>query len=320
MTGQSKLSSNGDQVSQANSPRATASPPIPFEKPEPKTLEKGQYQSFKCKNDPNKADSMTYQVDIPIFSSGTPEEWIEFKTNLNDVFRGQNLQEGQSRFNVVRRLLRGSAKTTFLVEEKKFEGKTLTKKALDQCLNAVANGIFHKGAYRAQRDYIRFNTKKPLKTKAIEWIDRVLELNSLLEKFPDPSDDKKAEKIPWMNSWEVSSMDYRLLGRITCFSKALTSLLVRSGNSRSSANALNALKRIPRTRTNLTKRSVKRKTALPIRRRRRANLAKTAYCTEKTADTKQTSVAHCNSRQRTCVTGMTRSIQVKNANTRINKN
>ena len=185
---------HGDQDSKSNSQKSLTKPPIPFEKPEAKALEKGQFHSYKCKNDPSDKDSMTYQVDIPFFSSGTPEEWINFKSNLNDVFRGQGIAEGQSRFNVVKRLLKGSALTAFEMEEKKLE--EFTCKTFDQCMASVANGIFHRGAYRTQKDYIRFNTKKPMKLKANEWVDRVLELNSLLEKFPPPKTGKKPEKIP----------------------------------------------------------------------------------------------------------------------------
>lgn len=60
-------------------------PPITLERPEKEHLEKGMYMEFKCKTNPTAHDSATYNLPIPYFRTGKPEEWLRFRSNLNKV-------------------------------------------------------------------------------------------------------------------------------------------------------------------------------------------------------------------------------------------
>eukprot|EP00957_Ditylum_brightwellii_P209467 15361887-Ditylum_brightwellii.AAC.1 len=51
---------------------------IPFPRPEPRNLEKGQYHTYKLHTTPTDATSPVYELSIPFFDEGTPEEWIKF--------------------------------------------------------------------------------------------------------------------------------------------------------------------------------------------------------------------------------------------------
>ena len=53
-------------------------PAIPFEVPEQKKVPKGGTIKIDVKVDPERADSETFEVEIKLFGSGTPEEWLEF--------------------------------------------------------------------------------------------------------------------------------------------------------------------------------------------------------------------------------------------------
>ena len=88
-------------------------PPIPIEREEPKSLRKEKVQTFKCRTDPNDKDSASYEVYVPYFSDGSPEEWILFLRNLNAAIKGQGDTTGPKQYVKARQLLQGSALATF---------------------------------------------------------------------------------------------------------------------------------------------------------------------------------------------------------------
>ena len=69
-------------------------PIIGLERPEKPTLTKGEYVVLKCRTDPTDDSSSTYDLPIPYYSTGTPEEWLRFERNLEKAFNGQNLTSG----------------------------------------------------------------------------------------------------------------------------------------------------------------------------------------------------------------------------------
>eukprot|EP00957_Ditylum_brightwellii_P195212 14872741-Ditylum_brightwellii.AAC.1 len=51
---------------------------IPFPRPAPRQLEHGQFHAYKLCTNPADATSPIYELSIPFFDDGTPEEWIKF--------------------------------------------------------------------------------------------------------------------------------------------------------------------------------------------------------------------------------------------------
>eukprot|EP00957_Ditylum_brightwellii_P134058 10220751-Ditylum_brightwellii.AAC.1 len=51
---------------------------IPFLRPAPRQLEHGQFHTYKVRTTPADATSPIYELSIPFFDKGTPEEWIKF--------------------------------------------------------------------------------------------------------------------------------------------------------------------------------------------------------------------------------------------------
>eukprot|EP00957_Ditylum_brightwellii_P162025 12335533-Ditylum_brightwellii.AAC.1 len=51
---------------------------IPFPRLEPRSLERGQFHSYKLCTTPVDATLPVYKLSIPFFDKGTPEEWIKF--------------------------------------------------------------------------------------------------------------------------------------------------------------------------------------------------------------------------------------------------
>ena len=68
---------------------------------------------FKLRNDPTDNTSGAYELTIPFFRDGTPEQFLRFRKNLNKVFVGQNVTDGPGMFTIGRRLMDGDALAEF---------------------------------------------------------------------------------------------------------------------------------------------------------------------------------------------------------------
>eukprot|EP00957_Ditylum_brightwellii_P007949 602191-Ditylum_brightwellii.AAC.1 len=55
---------------------------ILFKRADPKPLERGQFHTYKLRTTPADATSPLYELSLPFFEEGTPEEWILFRCGL----------------------------------------------------------------------------------------------------------------------------------------------------------------------------------------------------------------------------------------------
>lgn len=154
---------------------------IPFERPEDVKLVKGQYETLKLYNDPESANSAEFELSIPYFSTGTPEQWILWKRNLNTAIKGQGLTEGTQKFALTRRLLRGEAKATF--EAKAKDCVTEYTEDFDACLHSVAKGVFPAMSVKRQRRFL-MKLKKRVDVPIDVFIARFQELENYMDEFP----------------------------------------------------------------------------------------------------------------------------------------
>eukprot|EP00957_Ditylum_brightwellii_P065855 4994592-Ditylum_brightwellii.AAC.1 len=60
---------------------------ILFPRPEPRTLERGQFHIYKLRTTPADATLPVYKLSTPFFNEGTPEEWIKFRRGLAAVLK-----------------------------------------------------------------------------------------------------------------------------------------------------------------------------------------------------------------------------------------
>ena len=84
-------------------------PPISMERPSTKVYSKTDSLTFKLKSTPEEEGSSTYELTVPFFSTGTPEEVLLFFRGVEQVFVGQNITEARDKFNMMERLLQGDA-------------------------------------------------------------------------------------------------------------------------------------------------------------------------------------------------------------------
>ena len=170
-------------ATEINGRRPKISPPIPLERPEHKEPEKGEYQNYKLRNVPGDAASPTYELAVPYFSSGTPEEWLRFRQNVKRVCNGQNITTGAGKFAVARRLLEGDALST-LENATTAENFTETNPSFNDAMNLVARMVFPPRAVVLEKRYLRRFLRKPLSMKSREFASRVVEINNFIAKFP----------------------------------------------------------------------------------------------------------------------------------------
>lgn len=169
-------------VPQANGGRRKIAPPVPLERPEHKDLERGEYQTYKLRNTPEDADSPTYELSIPYFTTGTCEEWLRFRKNLSKVLTGQNVTTGPPSYAVARRLLDGDALTVFNNEATSQGNESIPH--FTACLDAVARTVFPQRAVQLQKRFMRRFLRKPSTLKTREYTARLMEMNLFIPQFP----------------------------------------------------------------------------------------------------------------------------------------
>ena len=175
-------------------------PPIPLERPAKKDLQRGEYQTYKLRNNPSEENSPVYELSVPYFCTGTCKEWLLFRRNLDKVITGQNVTGGPGRFTVARRLLEGDALTAF---NNAAAGHTTsagnpseTTNTFSACLDAVSASVFPRRALLLQKRYMRRFVRKPPTMTTRDYVARISEMNSYLPLFPPVTAGTTPEKLP----------------------------------------------------------------------------------------------------------------------------
>eukprot|EP00957_Ditylum_brightwellii_P196165 14946547-Ditylum_brightwellii.AAC.1 len=156
---------------------------IPFPRPAPRQLEHGQFYAYKLRITPADATSPIYELSVPFFDGGTPDEWIKFLRGLAAVLKGQNVTQGPASYVVAKTLLKGEALTVFEQAELTHGNQTVSH--LELCLDDVAKHVFPERASQIQKHYMQRNICYGKDNTEKEWVARVQELNGYLKDFPD---------------------------------------------------------------------------------------------------------------------------------------
>lgn len=98
-------------------------------------------------------NSKVYKVNLESFDNGAPECWLEFQAAaLSTIINGNSLTEGIDQFSLTHSALRGKAKQAF--NGKAAELKEEMPANYIKCLQAMAEQVFPKGAFRHQHFYL----------------------------------------------------------------------------------------------------------------------------------------------------------------------
>eukprot|EP00957_Ditylum_brightwellii_P137579 10488780-Ditylum_brightwellii.AAC.1 len=151
----------------ANHNQGSKPPPIPFYMvDDAKKLSLSDYQTYKLRTNPKDEKSLVYNL-------------------------GQDIQDKDAAYSLVKSLLRGYALQIFKNKEASQDIKDSPN--FTKCLAAVTEHVFSEKTYKTQKKYL-WNICKPLRLGSQEWILHMIKLNNYLEYFPVP-DGVTAEKI-----------------------------------------------------------------------------------------------------------------------------
>ena len=167
-------------------------PAIPFIKKktkEPTKADKSKYIAVEVPLGNRRTDKAT-EWFIPVFDDGTPEEWIKWRIQFDNLVEQFPLETADRQFTMLRPLLKGRALDTFLATYPT-ELADLTEEEKQQwikdALKAVSKGVFNDdaSAWRRQRNYMRYHISFEVGGLK-EFYNRLYEINKYLKYFPVP--------------------------------------------------------------------------------------------------------------------------------------
>ena len=175
--------STSSSSSKKSSSKSKLKPVIPLERPVPKEFNSKNYLTNKCQSVPGDNTSSSYSVTVQYFEEGTPEEWLELLAAHKRVCIGQNITNGPGMYNVLRRHLKGTAVTKYGNVARDTGPQTIQNFKI--VVKELTKYFFPQHAVRIQKRYIRRFIRKPKDMKFRAFVNRVLELNGHLDKFPE---------------------------------------------------------------------------------------------------------------------------------------
>eukprot|EP00957_Ditylum_brightwellii_P040061 3031607-Ditylum_brightwellii.AAC.1 len=85
-------------------------PPIPLYVPDnKKKLSPLDYQTYKLWTNPKDEKSTVYNLVVKYYEVGTPKEWLQFMDDIMQVIKGQDIQDRDAVYLLVKSLLKGDA-------------------------------------------------------------------------------------------------------------------------------------------------------------------------------------------------------------------
>jgi hypothetical protein len=158
-------------------------PVIGFERPDKKSIKKDECVTFKLRSSRADENSLTYELTVPFFRSGTPEELLIFLKLVKRVIAGTNTTTGPNQYALIRRLLQGEALTAF--NNAATRNGTETQEHFKACCEDLIRHVFPRKSLVMQKRWMRRFLRKPMEIKTREFIGRLTELNDYLSKFPE---------------------------------------------------------------------------------------------------------------------------------------
>ena len=173
-----------------------------------KDAEDGAVTSFKLCCNPSNTDSLQYELKVRSFSTGSVEQYILWKKDLEKLIIGQSLELASDKFTMTRKVLEGNALAVFnqhahaAVEE--------TEANYETCMEGLAKHVFPKNALLHQKAWLCHSKdvmKKP-DVKVRTWISRLSKINIMLKEFPPNfSDEQMLDNNEFIEILEFSIPD-----------------------------------------------------------------------------------------------------------------
>ena len=142
----------------------------------------GAYITVKCHNTPGDNDSGSYEINLPYYGGGTPEEWPVRKDKLFKTSDSQGISMAPQRYMIIERLLTSDAKATF--SQAALVTGICTIDNFNKALLEMTKLAFPAYAvFKQKRLMCRYLIKTRIK-KLRSFISSHQELNAYLAEFP----------------------------------------------------------------------------------------------------------------------------------------
>ena len=159
-----------------------------------KRNEKDDFKEIELKIDPTEQEGETLKKRVRIFETGTPEEWIRWRIEFDEVARDAPLTNASAKTKTALAFLRGKAREAFQIANGKRNADNGKVPPAEQyssdeifalVLEDVGKEFFPSDhAYLRQVNYMRHHLHM-VNTTLHEFVDRLLVLNSFLPYFPE---------------------------------------------------------------------------------------------------------------------------------------
>jgi hypothetical protein len=134
-------------------------PPIPLARSNEEKTKLTDTCKFKLWSNPGDKESLTYEVVVKFFKSGTPEEYIQTVIALERIFKGQDITTGPDQYSMCRKVFLNEALTAFNNAATTVGLETVAN--LKLVFKKVAETVFPLRAYFTQKQAMRRFMRKP---------------------------------------------------------------------------------------------------------------------------------------------------------------
>jgi hypothetical protein len=173
-------------------PTGVVPPPITFK---PSTWYKNDsdehVMSFKLRSSPTEKSSPVYEVTAKSFATGSVEQFIQWKRDLQRIITGQNITKLIDKFTMAKRLLHGDALAVFSSVAAQLDMEDDAE--FELALAELAQHVFPKNALTNQKSWLRrsADARKASGTLTRQWVARLREINLMLPDFPPDFDESQ---------------------------------------------------------------------------------------------------------------------------------
>jgi hypothetical protein len=197
--------------------RSLVIPPIPLARSIEEKTKLTETCKFKLWSNPGDKESLTYEVVVKFFKSGTPEEYIQTVIALERIFKGQDITTGPDQYSMCRKVFQNEALTAFNNAATTVGLETVDN--LKLVFKKVAETVFPLRAFFTQKQAMRRFMRKPKDMKIRDYVDRLQEINNYLVYFPVKEGEIAATSLP-----KEEMMDILLFGIPNSWQKKIVEL------------------------------------------------------------------------------------------------
>ena len=149
--------------------------------------EKAKYISIDLKlKAGGPASTPTYEKHVRVVDGGTPQAYIAFRRDLEEVFRQNKVDIPADQKSIILAILKNETRTVFEVALEEAQGieDRPSEEHVAAALSAVAETIFPHRALEMQKEWMQRSMRKPFDLSARRTAAAIVRINNALPLFP----------------------------------------------------------------------------------------------------------------------------------------